>query len=315
MQGMGKDQRLTDARSPGVPVGEPMSPSGSAVSCALPYDFHVHTYYSPCARKLDDEGLPLAAPERHLARAAQLGLTSIAFADHFVQDPAAPGVALFYKGTGPAMLANLRAELARVNPPPQVDVLVGCETETMRADWVGIEREFARTLDIVLVPTSHYHLSGVPRPSSWAPAVVAAHMLDMLEAVVPLDYVHAVAHPFADNEELVGDLRAIYEAMSRSRLEDVLGLAAERGVALEVNGAALTSERMPHYAVVYAEICRTARLLGARFLYGSDAHDYRKLGMQPDVARWIEEVGLVEADFLAPDDLRARFTHRGPAKR
>jgi len=281
------------------------------VSCVLPYDFHVHTYYSPCARELDEEGLPLAAPERHLARAAELGLKAIAFTDHFVQDPAAPGVVLFYKGTGPAMLANLRTELARLNLPPQVEVLVGCETETMRADWVGIDREFARTVDIVLVATSHYHLPGLPRPPSWAPADVAAHMLDMLEAVVRLSYIDAVAHPFANDENLIGDLRAIYEAMSRARLEDVLGLAVDRGVALEVNGAALVSEGMPHYPVIYAEICRTAKPLGVRFLYGSDAHDYRQLGMRPEVARWIEGVGLVEADFLVPDDLRARITRHG----
>ena len=278
-------------------------------TCNLPYDFHVHTYYSPCARKLDEEGLPLAAPERHLARAAELGLKAIAFTDHFVQDPTAPGVVLFYKGTGRAMLANLRAELARLNPPAQVEVLVGCETETMRADWVGIEPEFARSLDLVLVPTTHYHLPDVPQPPSWAPADVAAHMLDRLEAVVRLDYIHAVAHPFADDEKIIGDLRAIYEAMPPRRLQEVLGLAAEKGVALEVNGAALTSERLPHYPAVYAEVCRIAKPLGARFIYGSDAHDYRKLGMRPEVAHWIEEVELSEADFLTPEDLRARITH------
>jgi len=270
----------------------------------LPYDLHVHTYYSPCARELDEEGVPLAAPMRHLARAAELGMQAIAFTDHFVQDPTAPGVVVFYKGTGPAMLANLRAELARLNPPPQVELLVGCETETMRTDWIGIDPEFARSLDLVLVPTTHYHLPDVPRPPSWAPADVAAHMLDRLEAVVRLDYIHAVAHPFADDEEIIGDLRAICEAIPPARLRDVLGLAAEMDVALEVNGGALTSERLPHYPAVYAEICRIAKPLGVRFLYGSDAHDYLKLGMAPEVVCWIEHAGLSEADFVKPDDLR-----------
>ena len=274
--------------------------------CDLPYDFHVHTYYSSCAREVDDEGSPLAAPERHLAQAAELNLRSIAFTDHFVQDPTAPGVVIFYKGTGPAMLANLRAELARLNPHPQVQVLVGCETETMRTDWIGIDPEFARSLDLILVPTTHYHLRDVPRPPSWAPADVAAHMLGRLEAVVQLDYVHAVAHPFAESEKIIGDLRSIYESMSAARLGEVLGLAAERGVALEVNGGALTSERLPHYPAIYAEICRIAKPLGVRFVYGSDAHDYRRLGMRPDVAGWIGEAGLSEADFLTPGDLRER---------
>jgi len=176
----------------------------------------------------------------------------------------------------------------------------------MRTDWIGIDPEFAYSLDLVLVATTHYHLRDVPRPPSWDPSDVAAHMLDRLEAVVGLDYVHAVAHPFSDHEDLIGDLRAIYEAISPARLRDVLALAAERGVALEVNGAALVSPRKLHYRVVYAEICRIAKRLGVRFIYGSDAHDYRKIGMTPEVARWIGEAGLSEADFLRPDDLQVR---------
>jgi histidinol phosphatase-like PHP family hydrolase len=272
----------------------------------LPYDFHVHTYYSPCARRFDEQGRPLAAPERHLFRAAELGVKAIAFTDHFVQDPTAPGVVLYYKGTGPAMLDNLRTELARMNPRPSVEILVGCETETMRDSRVGVDREFAHSVDIVLVPTTHYHLSDVPQPPSWAPVAVADHMLDRLEAVLQLDYVDAIAHPFADHEDIIGDLRAIYEAMPPARLQDALGLAVEQGIALEVNGAALTSGKLPHYPAVYAEICSMAKSLGVRFTYGSDAHDYRRLGMAPEVARWLEGIGLSESDFLTPDAFRAR---------
>jgi len=283
---------------------QPILTSPQSAAFSLPYDFHVHTYYSPCARRLDEHGRPLASPERLLERAAELGLRAIAFTDHFIQDPAASGVVIYYKGTGPAMLDNLRLELARMHPDPPVEVLVGCETETMRDGWVGVDREFAHSLDIVLVPTTHYHLPDVPRPPSWAPADVAAHMMDQLEAVLRLDYIHAIAHPFADHEDLIGDLRAIYEAMSPARLQDILGLAAEQGIALEVNGAALTSRKLPHYPAIYAEICRLAKDLGVRFTYGSDAHDYRRLGMEQGVARWIRDVGLSGADFLTPAELR-----------
>jgi histidinol phosphatase-like PHP family hydrolase len=272
----------------------------------LPYDFHVHSYYSPCARHLDEEGVPQAAPERHVARASELGLRAIAFTDHFVQDPKAPGSVIYYKGTGPPMIDNLRAELARHDLSSQIEVLVGCETEMMQPDWIGIDRKFARSLDIVLVPTTHYHLRDVPRPPSWAPAHVADHMLDRLEAAVRLDYVHTIAHPFSDHEHLIGDLRAIYEALPPARLQDVLGLAADKSVALEVNGASLVSRTKPHYPMVYAEICRIAKLQGVRFTYGSDAHNYEKLGMTPEVANWIEETGLWVSDFLTPDDLPAK---------
>ena len=131
-------------------------------------------------------------------------------------------------------------------------------------------------------------------------------MLDRLEAAVRLDYVHTIAHPFSDHEHLIGDLRAIYEALPPARLQDVLGLAADREVALEVNGASLASPTKPHYPVVYAEICRIAKGQGVRFTYGSDSHNCEKLGMTPEVAAWIDETGLLVSDFLTPDDLPAK---------
>ena len=160
-----------------------------------------------------------------------------------------------------------------MNPGPPVQTLVGCETETMHNHRVGVDREFARSVDIVLVPTTHYHLSAVPRPSTWAPAAVADHMLSRLTGVLALDYVDAIAHPFADHEDIIGDLRAIYEGMPPARLQETLGLAAEQDVALEVNGAALSSTKLLHYPAVYAEICRLAKSLGVRFIYEAPTED------------------------------------------
>jgi histidinol phosphatase-like PHP family hydrolase len=235
-----------------------------------------------------------------------MGLSAIVFTDHFVEDPAAPGAVSFYATCGPAMIADLRAELARIEPPEGCHVYLGCETETMSTGWVGVSPATSAALDFVLVPTTHYHLPGVPRPASWAPGHVADHMLTMLEAVVTRPWLDSVAHPFAESEALIGDLRGIYDAMDRARLEDVLGLAARHGVALEVNASSLEAENMPHYAGVYAEIVRLAHGLGVRFTCGSDAHDHRDLGITPAAEAWIAAVGLTPDDFLTPEALRAR---------
>jgi len=269
-------------------------------------DFHVHTYYSPCGHRLDDAGQPLAAPERHLQRAQELGLTEIVFTDHFVEDPRAPGVVLYYKGSGPAIIANLKKELSRWPVPDGLDVYVGCETETMSTGWVGISPDLAHELDFVMAPTTHYHLSGVPQPRSLKPVDVADHMLTMIESVAHKPWIDAVAHPFAERESLIGDLRAIYEAMDSSRLTDILGLMSHNGIALEINGSSIASEHMPHYALIYSEIVKLAKPLGMCFTFGSDAHDYRKLGLGPDVEKWIWETGLREGDFLSMANLRAR---------
>ena len=272
----------------------------------LDFDSHVHTYYSPCAHKVDDAGLPVASPERHLQRATELGLHSIVFTDHFVEDPTLPGVVLFYKGSGRAMLRDLRLELDRLPATQSCQVFVGCETETMSTEWVGVSEAMARELDFVLVPTTHYHLPGVPQPASYAPRDVAAHMLVMLESVVCKPWLDSVAHPFAETEALIGDLRAIYDAMDQARLRDVLGLAARNGVALEVNASSVTTPSLPNYPAVYREIVSLAKSLGVRFTFGSDAHNYADLGMTPAAQAWITASGLTAGDFLSPLELRAK---------
>jgi len=273
----------------------------------LPFDTHVHTYYSPCGRRVDKDRQPLASPERYLDRAASLDLQAIIFTDHFCEWPADPAAPHFYKGSDLAIIRNLRVELERLSPPPACKIYVGCETETMSVHQVGISPETAASLDFVLVPTTHYHLPGVPQPKSFKPEDVADHMLTMLESVVSRGWVDAVAHPFAEREAVIGNLLRIYEAMDKGRLRDILGLAAENEVALEVNGSAVTSSDLPNYADMYGEIVKLARQLGVRFTFGSDAHDYRKLGMSAEAEAW--HIRSTECPFfMRPAELLAMLT-------
>jgi len=271
----------------------------------LDHDLHVHTYYSPCARREDAAGRPAATPQRYLERVDELGLRLLVFTDHFVEDPTTPEMAQFYKGSGPAILRDLRAELARLESPTDLQILIGCETETLAPGRPAISRSLAERLDFVLVPTTHYHLTGIPQPRSFAPGDVAEHMLLMLESVIKLGWVDAIAHPFDEREALVGDLRCIYDAMDKSHLDDILALAAENGTALEVNGSALNSPNRPHYPAMYLPVVQRAKALGVRFTFGSDAHSLDMLGMSPENAAWFQEAGLTANDFVTPQVLRA----------
>lgn len=272
----------------------------------LDHDLHVHTYYSPCARREDAQGRPAATPERYFERIRELGLRLIVFTDHFVQDPSAPCMVQFYKGSGPAILQDLRAELARLEPPEGLQVLIGCETETLAPGTLGVSRALAEQLDFVLAPTTHYHLTGVPQPRSFEPQDVADHMLMMLESVVRLGWVDAIAHPFDERESLVGDLRRIYEAMDKTRLDDILELAAQQGVALEVNGSAINSPNRPHYPEMFLPVVQRAKALGVALTFGSDAHSLDMLGMSSENEAWFQQAGLSADDFVTPDALRAR---------
>lgn len=251
------------------------------------------------------DGSSLATHAQYLARADELELEAVVFTDHFVEDPSAARSVPFYQESGPSIVHSLRARLAELERPNGCSVYVGCETETLSPEWVGVGPEMAEELDFVLVPTTHYHLPGVPQPPSFKPTDVAAHMLTMLESVVTKPWLDAVAHPFAEKEALIGDLRAIYEAMNLGRLGDILGVAAQNGIALEVNDAALRSESLPNYASVFGEIARLAKGIGVRFSFGSDAHEYRNLGMTSGVEAWIRTVGLVESDFVTPAQVRS----------
>ncbi len=272
----------------------------------LPFDTHVHTYYSPCGRKMDEDKQPLATPQQYLDRAEALDLQGIIFTDHFYEWPPDPAAPQFYKGSGIAIIRNLQHELERLETPPGCRIYVGCETETVSVDQVGIDPRTAAASDFVLVPTTHYHLSGVAQPKTFKPEDVADHMLTMLESVVRREWVDAVAHPFAEKESLIGNLQRIYGAMDKERLQDILGLAAENGVALEVNGSSVTSADLPHYGDMYKEIVKRAKALGVRFTFGSDAHDHHDLGMSVEAETWIRDAGLAASDFLTPDELRAR---------
>jgi histidinol phosphatase-like PHP family hydrolase len=271
----------------------------------LDHDLHVHTYYSPCARREDAAGQPAATPERYFAQAPIMGLRLMVFTDHFVEDPTAPGMVQFYKGSGPAILRDLRAELARLETPSGLEILIGCETDTLAPGVPAISQKLAEQLDFVLVPTTHYHLTGIPQPRSFAPTDVAAHMLTMLESVVRLGWVDAIAHPFDEGEALVGDLRRIYDVMDKRHLDEILGLAADKGVALEVNGSAINSPNRPNYPAMYLPVVQRAKELGVRFTFGSDAHSLDMLGASPENEAWFALAGLEAGDFITPRELRA----------
>jgi len=272
----------------------------------VPYDMHAHTYYSPCGRRLTADGQPSATPARYRDEAQRLGLQTIYLTDHFVEDPTNPAAPQFYKGSGPAIHADLRRELAMLGEMEGVRFLVGCETETFSTEQVGIGPAMAAQLDIVLVPTPHYLLTGVPQPASAAPADVARHMLTMLNSVVLKPWLDVLAHPFAENETLIGDLRAIYDAMDRRWLGDILGEAARARIAVEVNVAPLHDKGIPHYREVLAQFLPLARAAGCKLSLGSDAHQVDMLAWPMQENAWLTELGLGPADFLTPAERGAR---------
>ncbi len=271
-----------------------------------PVDMHAHTYYSPCGRRLTPDGRPSATPGLYLAEARRLGIQTVYLTDHFVEDPTDPAAPQFYKGSGPAIIADLRRELQALGDTGNVRFLVGCETETMSTEHVGVSRETAAQLDIVLVPTTHYHLTGTPQPDSSAPADVARHMLTMLASVVAKPWLDVVAHPFAENESLIGDLRAIWEAMDRNWLSDTLAQAAQAKMGIEVNAACLRDPAIPHYREVMAAFLPLARAQGCKLTIGSDAHQVDMLSWPIEVEDWLRSIGLTEADFATPEELVAR---------
>jgi len=272
----------------------------------IPYDMHAHTYYSPCGRRLTAAGKPAATPALYRDEALRLGIGAICLTDHFVEDPTNPAAPQFYKGSGPAIIADLRRELATLGEADGLRFLVGCETETFSIEHVGVSPATAAQLDIVLVPTSHYHLTGVPQPEGDAPADVARHMLTMLASVVAKPWLDVLAHPLAEREALIGDLRAIYEAMDRRWLSDILGQAACAQMAVEINAASLNDEGIPHYREVLADLLPLAQSLGCKFTLGSDAHSVDMLAWPLQIEGWVRGLGLDESDFLTPDTLLAR---------
>lgn len=258
-------------------------------------DLHVHTHYSPCGKRE-------ATAEAMVRRAKEKGIAAIGFADHYTPRPV-PGCA-FYNHQRAHILAELRAEIAQIEPVDGMDILVGVEADYTLAGRGCIDAETLRLADHIICASSHFHLSAAPRPTDDTPRAKAALMLQMAREALAMPGISIWAHPFDCSR--MRPLAPILATVGEQALAELIGLANKAKVAIEINGGAVQYE---DYCRATARFFGLAREMGARFTVTADAH-YPDAFERLDLAMAsVRELGLGEKDMLTVQELRASQKH------
>ena len=182
-------------------------------------------------------------------------------------------------------------------------VLVGCESETIAPGKFGITREMAEQLDFVLLPCNHLHmLDFVEQPASGRPRDVAEHLLRLFRSAVESGLATAIPHPFTA-PGFMDRFDALVASVSDAEFLDVCGLAAERGVALEITRGFVPPAPGPDRPSWSLEtplrFLRLARQAGCKFTFGSDAHCFADVGSVADIRPIVDALDLTLADVAA----------------
>ncbi len=234
-------------------------------------DWHVHSALSDC-------GSPEATPEAIVAAAHQAGLRAIGITDHVTLPRHRDRPALTRKAL-PADLGGLQ-------------VYIGCEADTFAPDRFSIDREYAATLDYVVMAASHLYLPMVDKPAAMTPRTMAELIVRLTRAAIGSGLADIIAHPFGVPEspftfqEIVGELKRD-EVLSLGRA------AAEAGVAIELNPRYY--RRAPDAAGwLFGCLMET----GVKFALDSDAHHPSGVGCRGPIYATEEEL---RAEGITPE--------------
>ncbi len=267
--------------------------AGTMKPVALDHDLHVHTYLSACCADKENQ-----RPARILGEARRLGRRTIGFADHLWMNPdVAPSD--WYRPQDASQISVLRDDLRECDTA--VRVLVGCEADTVAPGRFSITPAFAETLDFVGLSCSHFHMKGfVAQPPDDTPRALGAHMLAFFRSAVASGLATTIVHPLGP----IGcDTRydQTIASLSDAELGDAFGLAADRGVALEITPAFVPPASGPSAGAWSLEtplrFLELARAAGCRFTLGSDAHALAGLARLDAVQPLCRALALTSGDF------------------
>lgn len=275
------------------------------------YDLHIHTALSACCPEKD-----IQLPAQILALAQEMGLEAIGFSDHVWANPDVQPSA-WYAPQGIEQITRLRHMLAELSSEekisdattsdatfPRPRILVGCEAETIAPGVFGMTADFAATLDFVLLSCSHIHMKDfVAQPSNEQPYTIAMHLLEMFRSGVCCPWATSIAHPLVPFGRME-NYAAIMDSMPEDALQEACGLAAEKGVALEITTSFLPSTEAAHDGPLPwsmetpLRLITTARDAGCRFTFGTDAHVPERQKGLPALAELVSLAGLTPKDIL-----------------
>lgn len=255
------------------------------------HDLHIHSKLSLCSGDAEQN------PERILRYAIDNRLSTICLTDHF-WDSSIPLCAPsgFYQAQD---FSHVSASL----PLPTAEgvrFLFGCETDMDRNFTIGITPDRFEDFDFVIIPTTHFHMTGFTIPENIkSPADKAEFWLEKLDALLSMDIpfkkigiAHLTCGLIERNRPLF--LETI-DALSDKSLTEVFSKASKVGVGIELNSDDMNFADSE--AAVVLRPYKIAKSAGCKFYLGSDAHHPAGLISAPAIfERAIDLLGLTEDD-------------------
>lgn len=254
-------------------------------------DLHIHSEISLCSND------PEQSTERILAYAKENSLKTICLTDHFWDERVPCGLDWYV----PQNFEHICA----AKPLPQADgirFLFGCETEMDKNMTLGISRERFEEFDFVVIPTTHFHMTGFTIPEDVvSPQQKADFWFEKLNALLDMDlpfHKIGIAHLTCGLIDRNRDnfLKTI-DLLDSDALKRVFSKAAEKGVGIELNSDDMSFKDYERETVLRPY--EIARDMGCKFYCGSDAHHPKTLdGAKKIFERAVGLLGLTEDDKL-----------------
>ena len=226
------------------------------------FDFHTHTLYS--------DGECLASSIAEAAEAS--GLAAVAITDH------GPELSV---GIDPAKIPLMLQDIKSAREDANILVLAGMQANVVNIDGaIDLDDEVIKKLDILVIGL---HTLGAPTQEELAKNYFLAIMNAMRN-----NRVDVIAHPFRLHNNLAPYL-------SPEDIDEFVKLAAEKGVAIEINSK---------YRVPSEEFLRACVREGVKLSIGTDAHTTAEVGMVDWQMAMLKRIGASEEDLILEKFLR-----------
>lgn len=254
-------------------------------------DWHIHTFYSGCSND------PEQNPENIFKKATELGLKAIGFADHLWQNPDKTTWPKDLTETNAEIIEQLREDIKKVPVPDGLQVFLGAEAEMTGPNQFSITKDFADSLDFVLMPSNHIHLNFVQKPTIRTPETYIDFLLERFVSGAKSGLATIMAHPMIPYANMDLFAPGILNCPAQ-KMVDSFGEAADRNIFFELNQTYVKEENSADEAAVI-KIIQCAKTAGCRFTFGSDAHHLRNFSTFLKMEKVAAAAGLVPEDIAS----------------
>ena len=261
----------------------------------IDHDLHIHSYISPCAgcdpRQTKDAILMYGLLNHY-------GLLCVT--DHIwdrkvesVKDNIWVNLGLDFEKA---------KEILPLSQSEHCKVLFGIEADMDYLDNIAVSKEEYDTFDFIILAPSHLHLKGFTRNEAEVGSTAAeykAYYQERLMKILNMDlpfHKCGIAH-FTSCLNCNEGKTAALDLFTDDEFRAIFGLAAERGIGIEINGWGILTDYTPEERESLLRPYRIAREMGCKFYLGGDSHTPEEfIPRREEMQYAVDRLGLTEDD-------------------